>query len=138
MSEESRHAEIEPFAVGGATFGDGRLAIIAGPCVVESREQALQEVELARGARQAASIGYEGNAAVEFPELYDLGFRPDIDSPGGVVENKQPRFGCQPSGQQNLLLISATEIPDYLLSSWRLYIKGLNEAVGELFLFRNR
>src|SRR5579871_331594 len=45
--------------------------------VVESREQALQEVELARSAREAVSIGYEGNAAVEFPELYGLGFRPD-------------------------------------------------------------
>ena len=45
--------------------------------VVESREQALQEVELARSAREAVSIGFEGNAAIEFPELYDLGFRPD-------------------------------------------------------------
>jgi urocanate hydratase len=45
--------------------------------VVETREQALQEVELARGGRQAVSIGYEGNAAIEFPELYDVGFRPD-------------------------------------------------------------
>ncbi|HMF28668.1 MAG TPA: urocanate hydratase, partial [Candidatus Cybelea sp.] len=45
--------------------------------VVESREQALQEVELARSAREAVSIGYEGNAAIEFPELYDIGFRPD-------------------------------------------------------------
>jgi urocanate hydratase len=45
--------------------------------VVESREEALREVELARGAGEAISIGYEGNAAVEFPALYDLGFRPD-------------------------------------------------------------
>src|SRR5437588_12185789 len=29
------------FQVGSATFGDGRLAIIAGPCVIESREDAL-------------------------------------------------------------------------------------------------
>jgi urocanate hydratase len=45
--------------------------------VVGSREQALQEVELARSARETVSIGYEGNAAIEFPELFDLGFRPD-------------------------------------------------------------
>ncbi len=45
--------------------------------VVASREQALQEIELARSAREAVSIGYEGNAAIEFAELYDLGFRPD-------------------------------------------------------------
>jgi urocanate hydratase len=45
--------------------------------VVESRAQALGEVERARSADEAISIGYEGNAAVEFPALYDLGFRPD-------------------------------------------------------------
>jgi urocanate hydratase len=45
--------------------------------VVESRDEALREVERARDAGEAISIGYEGNAAVEFPVLYDLGFRPD-------------------------------------------------------------
>ncbi|HEX3457321.1 MAG TPA: urocanate hydratase [Candidatus Baltobacteraceae bacterium] len=45
--------------------------------LVDSREDALREVERARTAREAISIGYEGNAAVEFPELYDAGFRPD-------------------------------------------------------------
>src|SRR5881396_3760213 len=29
------------FSVGSATFGDGRLTIIAGPCVIESQEHAL-------------------------------------------------------------------------------------------------
>jgi urocanate hydratase len=45
--------------------------------VAESRGEALAEVDQARKAGQALSIGYEGNAAVEFPQLYDLGFRPD-------------------------------------------------------------
>jgi urocanate hydratase len=45
--------------------------------VVDSREEALREVERARKAGEAISIGYEGNAATEFWELYDLGFRPD-------------------------------------------------------------
>jgi len=45
--------------------------------VADSRETALREAENARRAGEAVSIGYEGNAAVEFPELYDLGFRPD-------------------------------------------------------------
>ena len=31
---------IKPFQVGNATFGDGRLTIIAGPCVIESSEHA--------------------------------------------------------------------------------------------------
>ncbi len=45
--------------------------------VVESREEALREVERAKVAGTAISIGYEGNAATEFWELYDLGLRPD-------------------------------------------------------------
>ena len=32
---------LKPFAVGNATFGDGRLTIIAGPCVVESEDHVL-------------------------------------------------------------------------------------------------
>ncbi|MBV8116555.1 MAG: urocanate hydratase, partial [Candidatus Eremiobacteraeota bacterium] len=45
--------------------------------VAASRDEALQAVECAKTAGEAVSIGYEGNAAVEFAELYDLGFRPD-------------------------------------------------------------
>ncbi len=45
--------------------------------VVESREEALAQVESARRAGEAVSIGYEGNAAEEFPMLYELGLRPD-------------------------------------------------------------
>ena len=39
------------FSVGKATFGDGRLTIIAGPCVVESPEHALM---MARECRDRA------------------------------------------------------------------------------------
>ncbi|MGB8964904.1 MAG: urocanate hydratase [Candidatus Cybelea sp.] len=45
--------------------------------VVDSRQAALEHVERARRAGEATSVGYEGNAAVEFPELFDAGFRPD-------------------------------------------------------------
>ncbi|HET6275894.1 MAG TPA: urocanate hydratase [Candidatus Cybelea sp.] len=45
--------------------------------VVESRDEALRQVDSARRDGEAVSIGYEGNAAEEFPMLYDLGFRPD-------------------------------------------------------------
>jgi len=45
---------IRPFQVGSAIFGDGRLAIIAGPCVIESAEHALMMArECARRARAA-------------------------------------------------------------------------------------
>ena len=45
--------------------------------VVDSREEALREVERAKAEGRAVSIGYEGNAATEFWALYDLGLRPD-------------------------------------------------------------
>ena len=37
----SENNHVKPFQVGNTTFGDGRLTIIAGPCVIESREHAL-------------------------------------------------------------------------------------------------
>jgi 2-dehydro-3-deoxyphosphooctonate aldolase (KDO 8-P synthase) len=57
LSEQRNETAIAPFEVGGATFGDGRLAIIAGPCVVESRDHALwmaREV-----SRRAADVGLD-------------------------------------------------------------------------------
>ncbi|HEY9084823.1 MAG TPA: urocanate hydratase [Candidatus Tyrphobacter sp.] len=45
--------------------------------VAGSREEALQDVERAKREGSAISIGYEGNAAEEFPALYALGLRPD-------------------------------------------------------------
>jgi 2-dehydro-3-deoxyphosphooctonate aldolase (KDO 8-P synthase) len=42
------------FQVGSATFGDGRLTIIAGPCVIESRKHAMMMArECAQRARDA-------------------------------------------------------------------------------------
>jgi urocanate hydratase len=45
--------------------------------VAESREEALQQALAAKAAGQAVSIGYEGNAAIEFAALFDAGLRPD-------------------------------------------------------------
>jgi len=45
--------------------------------VVESREEAVREVEAAKREGRAVSIGYEGNAGIEFPALFAAGFRPD-------------------------------------------------------------
>lgn len=46
--------ERDTFKVGNATFGDGRLTIIAGPCVIESEEHALMMArECARRAKDA-------------------------------------------------------------------------------------
>jgi 2-dehydro-3-deoxyphosphooctonate aldolase (KDO 8-P synthase) len=44
----------ETFSVGNATFGDGRLTIIAGPCVIESAEHALMMArEISQRAKDA-------------------------------------------------------------------------------------
>src|SRR5579863_3595233 len=45
--------------------------------VADSRDEALREIERAKRNGEALSVGYEANAAIEFSELYDLGFRPD-------------------------------------------------------------
>lgn len=45
--------------------------------VADSREQALREVRAAQAAGSAVSIGYEGNAGVEFAALFEAGLRPD-------------------------------------------------------------
>ncbi|HYW71364.1 MAG TPA: 3-deoxy-8-phosphooctulonate synthase [Pyrinomonadaceae bacterium] len=45
---------MKSFQVGSTTFGDGRLAVIAGPCVIESREHAtMMARECAMRARDA-------------------------------------------------------------------------------------
>jgi len=46
------------FSVGKATFGDGRLTIIAGPCVVESPEHALMMARECRDRAYAAGLDY--------------------------------------------------------------------------------
>jgi 2-dehydro-3-deoxyphosphooctonate aldolase (KDO 8-P synthase) len=62
MTDDS---SIKPFRVGDVTFGDGRLAIIAGPCVIESDEHALMLArECSRRARDAG-LGYVYKASFD-------------------------------------------------------------------------
>jgi 2-dehydro-3-deoxyphosphooctonate aldolase (KDO 8-P synthase) len=57
--------KIASFSVGNATFGDGRLTIIAGPCVIESPEHALMMArECSRRAR-AAGLDYVFKASYD-------------------------------------------------------------------------
>jgi 2-dehydro-3-deoxyphosphooctonate aldolase (KDO 8-P synthase) len=48
----------KPFRVGNATFGDGRLTIIAGPCVIESAEHALMMARECQARARAAGLDY--------------------------------------------------------------------------------
>lgn len=62
MTDDSN---IKPFHVGDVTFGDGRLVIIAGPCIIESEEHALMLArECSRRARDAG-LGYVYKASFD-------------------------------------------------------------------------
>jgi 2-dehydro-3-deoxyphosphooctonate aldolase (KDO 8-P synthase) len=63
LSENTR--QVKPFEVGGATFGDGRLALIAGPCVVESRAHALFMARECRRRAEDAGLDYVFKASYD-------------------------------------------------------------------------
>jgi len=78
MNEKAEETEIKSFRVGDAVFGDGRLTIIAGPCVVESREHVLMMArECSRRAR-AAGLDYV------FKASYDKANRSSHESFRGI------------------------------------------------------
>src|ERR671910_3177033 len=53
------------FSVGKATFGDGRLTIIAGPCVVESPEHAMMMARECRDRAVRAGLDYVFKASFD-------------------------------------------------------------------------
>jgi 2-dehydro-3-deoxyphosphooctonate aldolase (KDO 8-P synthase) len=79
MSTEST---VESFQVGNATFGDGRLTIIAGPCVIESPEHALMM------ARECAQRARDAGLDYVFKASYDKANRSSHESfrGGGMRE----------------------------------------------------
>ena len=50
--------KITPFSVGPVTFGDGRLTIIAGPCVIENLEHALMMARECMSRAREAGLGF--------------------------------------------------------------------------------
>src|ERR1043166_1409903 len=66
------------FSVGKATFGDGRLTIIAGPCVVESPEHTMMMARECRDRAQAAGLDYV------FKSSFDKANRSSIKSFRGL------------------------------------------------------
>jgi 2-dehydro-3-deoxyphosphooctonate aldolase (KDO 8-P synthase) len=69
---------IKSFSVGKATFGDGRLTIIAGPCVIESPEHALKMARECRDRAQAAGLDFV------FKSSFDKANRSSIKSFRGL------------------------------------------------------
>ncbi|MBA2340761.1 MAG: 3-deoxy-8-phosphooctulonate synthase [Pyrinomonadaceae bacterium] len=57
--------EIRSFKIGGATFGDGRLTVIAGPCVVESREHSLKMASECSAAARRVGLDYVFKASFD-------------------------------------------------------------------------
>jgi 2-dehydro-3-deoxyphosphooctonate aldolase (KDO 8-P synthase) len=70
--------KVKPFSVGKATFGDGRLTIIAGPCVIESADHAMMMARECAGRAQAAGLDYV------FKSSFDKANRSSIHSFRGL------------------------------------------------------
>src|SRR5437899_854690 len=66
------------FQVGAATFGDGRLTIIAGPCVIESGEHAMMM------ARECAERARTAGLDFVFKSSFDKANRSSIKSFRGL------------------------------------------------------
>lgn len=71
-------AQVKPFRVGETTFGDGRLTIIAGPCVIESREHALMM------ARECSSRARNAGLDFVYKSSFDKANRSSIKSFRGL------------------------------------------------------
>lgn len=56
---------VKAFNVGKATFGDGRLTIIAGPCVIESPDHAMMMARECLQRAQAAGLDYVFKASFD-------------------------------------------------------------------------
>lgn len=57
--------DTKSFAVGDAVFGDGRLTIIAGPCVVESPEHSLMMARECLGRTRQAGLDFVFKASFD-------------------------------------------------------------------------
>jgi len=68
----------KPFQVGSATFGDGRLTIIAGPCVIESAAHAMMM------ARECAAHAHRAGLDFVFKSSFDKANRSSIKSFRGL------------------------------------------------------
>jgi len=66
------------FAVGSATFGDGRLTVIAGPCVIESPEHAMMMARECLQRTRAAGLDFV------FKSSFDKANRSSIKSFRGL------------------------------------------------------
>jgi 2-dehydro-3-deoxyphosphooctonate aldolase (KDO 8-P synthase) len=69
---------MKPFQVGNATFGDGRLTIIAGPCVIEGLDHALMM------ARECSARAHDAGLGFVYKSSFDKANRSSIKSFRGL------------------------------------------------------
>ena len=69
---------MKSFQVGNATFGDGRLTVIAGPCVIESAEHAMMM------ARECAARASDAGLDFVFKSSFDKANRSSVKSFRGM------------------------------------------------------
>jgi len=69
---------VKPFQVGNATFGDGRLTIIAGPCVIEGLDHALMM------ARECSARAHHAGLGFVYKSSFDKANRSSIKSFRGL------------------------------------------------------
>ena len=74
----SDNSYVKPFQVGNTTFGDGRLTIIAGPCVIESRDHALMM------ARECSSRARKAGLDFVYKSSFDKANRSSVKSFRGL------------------------------------------------------
>ena len=87
---------VESFEVGGGvSFGDGRLTIIAGPCVIESLEHALMMARECRKRALAAGLDYVFKASFDKANRSSIkGFRgPGMEEGLGVLQKIKEETG---------------------------------------------
>jgi 2-dehydro-3-deoxyphosphooctonate aldolase (KDO 8-P synthase) len=76
--EDDIAVEMKSFQVGDVTFGDGRLTIIAGPCVIESAQHALMM------ARECAARARNAGLDFVYKSSFDKANRSSIKSFRGL------------------------------------------------------
>src|SRR4029079_11923921 len=80
------------FSVGKATFGDGRLTIIAGPCVIESPEHAMMMARECSQRARAAGLDYVFKASFDkanrssIHSFRGLGIEPGLEALQSIKE----------------------------------------------------
>ena len=87
--------KVEPFKIDDVTFGDGRLTIIAGPCVIESEEHALMMARECQKRAHLARLDYVFKSSFDKANRSSIkGFRgPGMEEGLAVLKKVKEELG---------------------------------------------